>query len=1186
MKPNPAPVRFTGLKGLARALFWCSLPCLALAPAAADPLEQGFDQPPPEARPWVYWFWLNGNISSNGITADLEAMQRVGIGGVLIMEVDQGIPAGPADFMGPSWRALFQHVVGEARRLGLEVNMNNDAGWNGSGGPWIKPEQSMQKIVCSETNLSGPMRWEGALPQPETVAAFYRDIAAVAFPTPGSYRIPAIRGKAMYDAGYSGGIPLETVPAEMVIERRALVTLTPLMDATGRLVWDVPPGRWTVLRFGHTCTGVENAPAPKTGRGLECDKLSREGIEANFAGMMDRLAADNHLKPGNVGPGLVATHIDSWENGSQNWTPRMREEFQKRRGYDLFPFLPVVTGRVVQSLEVSERFLRDLRQTVSELVVENYAGRTRELAHANGLRFTVEAYGSPCDFVPYGGQSDEPMGEFWSPSGAMETCKGMAGCAHVYGKRIVGAESFTAGDQERWREHPGALKALGDRAFCEGINRFVFHRYALQPWPELRQPGMTMGPWGQHYERTETWWAETPAWHQYLARCQFLLRQGLYAADLCYVQPETPPQGFGEHPRKGYDWDECGADVVLERMSVQDHRLVLPGGMSYRLLVLPATETMTPQLLRKLKDLAEAGATIVGSPPQRSPSLTGYPQCDAEVKALATQLWADADGARITEHRLGQGRVIRGIEPEKVLRQSGIAPDFASGQPLRHIHRLAGDADLYFVANSAPRRVDTTATFRSSGKVPEFWWPESGRRERAPLYEERGGLTSVALTLEPSGSVFVVFRAAPGADPPVVSLARNGKQLFSALLEPPVQVVVRRALYGVLDDPQRTRDVAQKVRGFLERGEYSFPVSALAEGDDPALNATKTLAVEYSIGGKSYSAKATDKNTIYLTADALKLTVEKARYGVLTDPQRTRDVRERVQRLADAGETSFLVARMAEGDDPAVLVVKTLELEYTRNGEHLSARGTDPELIDLKPAVFDQPERVAEIRGAAPGHLRLLALEPGLYQAQTAAGKRTERLLTDLPAPVQLGGPWEVQFAPSLGAPESATFDRLLSWTARPEPGIKYFSGAATYFKTMQLPPRMLSRTRRIFLDLGRVEVMARVKVNGQDLGLLWKPPFRLDITDAVSSGENRLEVRVINLWPNRLIGDDLLPEDTERNPDGTLKAWPQWLQEGKPSPAGRITFTTWRLWKKTDALLDSGLLGPVTISAAEEFEL
>jgi hypothetical protein len=160
----------------------------------------------------------------------------------------------------------------------------------------------------------------------------------------------------------------------------------------------------------------------------------------------------------------------------------MREEFQQRRGYDLLPFLPVMTGRIVGSLEISERFLWDLRRTVSDLVIENYAGHMHELANAAGMRFTVEAYGSPCDAIAYGGRSDEPMGEFWTPSGAIETCRGMASAGHVYGKRIIGAEAFTSADRERWLEHPAILKSHGDRAFCEGINRFVFHRYAMQPW--------------------------------------------------------------------------------------------------------------------------------------------------------------------------------------------------------------------------------------------------------------------------------------------------------------------------------------------------------------------------------------------------------------------------------------------------------------------------------------------------------------------------------------------------------------------------------------------------------------------------------------------------------------------------------------------------------------------------------
>jgi hypothetical protein len=1151
--------------------------------SAGDALEKGFIQPPPEARPWVYWFWLNGNISSNGITADLEAMKRVGIGGVLIMETDQGMPVGPVDFMGTQWRALFQHVVAEAHRLGLAVNMNDDAGWNGSGGPWIKPEQSMQKAVWSETNLTGPAHFEGTLRQPETVAGFYRDINVVAFPTTGSHRIDRIRAKAMYEIGHIGGIAQDQLPPEMIIPRERLVTLTPQMDGTGRLVWEVPDGQWTVLRFGHTSTGAENAPAPKTGRGLECDKLSPQGIEANFAGMMAKLATDNGLAPGSPGTtGLVATHIDSWENGSQNWTSRMREEFRQRRGYDLFPFLPVLTGRVVDSLEISERFLWDLRRTVSELVVENYAGHFRELAHAHGMRFTVEAYGSPCDSLAYGGQSDEPMGEFWSPSGAMETCKGMAGAGHIYGKRIIGAEAFTADDHERWREYPGSLKALGDRAFCEGINRFVFHRYALQPWAGDYRPGMMMGPWGQHYERTETWWELTPPWHEYLARCQFLLRQGLFVADICYLQAETPPQGFGEHPRQGYDWDECGSEAVLSRMAVKDGRIVLLDGMSYRVLALSRNPRMTPRLLRKIKELVQAGATVVGAPPQKSPSLSGYPQCDAEVKELAT-LWGDCDGKQITQHKFGLGRVLWSDNPAAVLRQLGVPPDFVSGQPLRHIHRVDGDTDFYFVANPNPHALTTTGTFRVAGKVPELWWPDSGRIERAPLWQSKDNRTSVVLSLEASGSVFVVFRERTAETGSYATLKRDGKPLLSALPEPPVRVVVERATYGVPDDPQRTRDVREKVQGKIDAGEPSFPASAMAEGDDPAPNVVKTLTVDYTLDGRSYSVKAEDPMTIHLTGDALKLTIEKARYGVLDDPKRTRDVRRKLQRLVDAGESSFPVSRMAAGDDPAYLVVKTLEVEYSRNGEHLTARGTDPEVIDLNQTASGESEAVLEFHGVARGRASFTVFKRGRYELQTADGQHEEFSVADLPQPLALTGSWQVHFASDSGAPPEITLANLSSWSTNPDPGVKFFSGSATYGTVVKLPRDWLTRERRVFLDLGRVGVMAEVMLNGHNLGLLWKAPYRLDVTEAAKAGNNKLEIRVTNLWPNRMIGDEQLPEDSERNPNGTLKAWPEWLLEGKPSPSGRYTFAGWRLWKKSDALLDSGLLGPVRLIPAED---
>jgi hypothetical protein len=532
--------------------------------AEQDELATAFANPPDSARPWVYWFWLNGNITKEGITADLEAMKRVGIGGVLIMEVDQGIPLGPVAFMSDPWRELFKHVVTEAQRLGLEVNMNNDAGWNGSGGPWIKPEQSMQKVVCCEVEVEGPKHFEDTLKQPETISGFYRDIAVLAFPTPGTYRIDNIDVKACYKTGGVGPAAETGLPAEMVIERGRITDISANMDQTGRLVWDVPPGKWTVVRFGHTSTGVENAPAPASGRGLECDKLSKEGIEANFAGMMGKLITDVGAAAGKT---LVTTHIDSWENGAQNWTERMREEFRQRRGYDPLPFLPAMTGRVVESLEVSERFLWDLRQTISDLVVENYAGHMQALAQQQGLRLSIEAYGGPCDDAPYAGRADEPMCEFWIGGGGFPTPKEMASAAHTYGKPILGAEAFTADNNERWLQYPATMKALGDRAFCDGVNRFVFHRYALQPWVDpSRAPGMTMGPWGVHYERTETWWDMLPAWHEYLGRCQFMLRQGLFVADVCYLQPEAAPQGFNDHKLNGYDFDNCSAEAVLTRM--------------------------------------------------------------------------------------------------------------------------------------------------------------------------------------------------------------------------------------------------------------------------------------------------------------------------------------------------------------------------------------------------------------------------------------------------------------------------------------------------------------------------------------------------------------------------------------------------------------------------------------------
>ncbi len=1160
-----------------RAWLWGIAVCAGVAlgmfarGSAADELSQGFVSPPAEARPWVYWFWLNGNITREGITADLEAMKRVGIGGVLIMEVDQGSPVGPVGFMSDSWRELFKHVVAEAQRLGLEVNMNNDAGWNGSGGPWIKPEQSMQKVVFTETNVEGAKAFEGALPQPQAVAGFYRDIAVLAFPAVGAYRIDNIQVKACYQTGGVGPAAQTPLPAEMVIGQKHIVDLTKQMDASGRLTWSVPAGKWTILRIGHTSTGVENAPSPQSGRGLECDKLSKEGIEANFNGMMGKLIAD--VGPA-AGKALVATHIDSWENGAQNWTARMREEFRLRRGYDPLLFLPVMTGRVVDSLEISERFLWDLRQTVSDLVVENYAGHLRTLARKGGLKLSIEAYGGPCDDLPYAGQADEPMCEFWVGGGAMGTLKEMASAAHTYGKRILGAESFTAADQERWLEHPGSIKALGDRAFCDGVNRFVFHRYAMQPWID-RRPGMTMGPWGIHYERTQTWWEKSPAWNLYLARCQYLLRQGLFAADIFYLQPETAPQSFYGHKPNGYEFDNGSAEVVLTRMAVRDGRLVLPDGMSYRLLVLPDTDSMTPKLVRKIQELVQAGATVVGRPPSRSPSLNSYPRCDEEVKQLARELWGDCDGKSVTEHRVGQGRIVWGQAPEKVLAKSGVRPDFSSRARLSAIHRVVGDTDIYFVANPQSYDVRAACTFRIGGRQPELWRPDSGRIEPAALFAEKDGETTVSLHFAPSDSVFVVFRKGGKVFDPIVSVSRDGAPVLLAAETTP-RIVVEKAVYGVLSDPARTRDVRDKVQKRVDDGEFSFQVARLADGDDPADGVVKTVVIDYAVGDRRFTSTGDDRDVVHLRGEAPKITVEKAAYGVPGDAKRTRDVRAKLQHLLDTGESQFEVARMADGDDPAVNVVKTLVADYTMAGRRLTAQGTDPEVINL--AIPPGFARVAEVVCGPDGRPVLEAWQAGTYEVRTGTGAVRRVEVSAVPSPVEPAGAWEVRFPSGSGAPQTVILEKLISLGEHSEAGVKYFSGTATYAKTLAVPTEMLASNRRLYLDLGKVYVMAQVRLNGKDLGVLWRTPYLVDITDVAKVGENSLEIAVVNLWVNRMIGDEQLPEDSERNPDGTLKSWPKWLQEDKPSPTGRHTFTTWRLWKKDQPLQPSGLVGPVRL--------
>ncbi len=1155
---------------------------LAAAAALAGPageLESGFRSPPAAARPWVYWFVLNGSLTQEGITADFEAMARVGIGGVLYMEVDQGAPKGTADFAGTRWRGLLQHACREAQRLGIKINMNNDAGWCGSGGPWITPELSMQKIVWTETSVVGAQRFDALLPQPKANKDFYRDIALLAYPTPAkSYVLPHIRGKA---AEVREEIPLRTAfpatSADVAVPRQRVVNLTAKLGTDGRLAWDVPAGNWTLLRMGHTTTGKDNHPAPEAGRGLECDKLSKEAAEVQFNSLMGRLIADNKGLVGEQRT-LVSTHIDSWEVGSQNWTPKFREEFQRLRGYDPLSWLPVMSGRVVDNIEVSERFLWDVRMTVSDLLCENYADHFRTLANREGIRLSIEAYDTPpCDDLTYAGRADEPMAEFWSWGGDgwagfhAYSCTEMASAAHVYGRRILGAEAFTATNLEKWQGHPSAVKALGDWAFCEGVNRFVFHRYAAQPWTSPdRAPGMSMGPWGLHYERTQTWWEMSRAWHEYLARCQFMLQQGAFVADLCFLTPESSPQRAKSpvksgYDRPGYNFDLCPPEVVLTRMSVADGRLVLPGGMSYRMLVLPQVEVMTPRLLRKIRDLVQAGATVMGMPPQKSPSLQDYPHCDKEVQTLAKEIWGDWQASAASAvHSLGKGRVFwpKEFQPrplgdyEKVSSLNAAKWIwFPEGRP----ERSAPPGKRFFrrVVNVG-REVATARIAMAADNAFECW--VNGQRAG------EGGN----------------FHHAQAMD--VRALLRPGANLIAVAAVNVSDSPNPAGLVGVLEIKYRDGRSETLCTDATWQSGQTAPDNWLS---DPAPLHGWMAAMELGpLGMKPWGDVEEIPAAVDSIADIAIPSRMLAEMGVPPDFKASANIRY-IHKCIGEDDVYFVAnpeSKNVEAHCTFRVSGKQAELWWPDTGciENAAAHRTSdgctalPLRFDPSGSLFVVFRKEAQSSQRPTVDRGSPAIPSAHWWAGTIGSAESSRRVQDI------GSPWEVAFDPKWGGPtQPVKFEKLTDWSKHSHAGIRYYSGTAVY--RTRFPLQNIEPGARVLLDLGKVGIMAEVRLNGRDLGILWKPPYCVDVTDVLNPGNNALEIKVVNLWINRMIGDEQLPEDSDRNPNGTLKSWPAWLAEGKPSPTGRYTFTSWRLWKKDDPLVESGLLGPVTLQRMEK---
>ncbi len=800
------------------ALFSCS------KPGSPDLIREGFINPPDSARPGVYWYFMDGNLDKAGMTADLESMKQAGIGYVLFLEVNVGVPRGKVDFLTEEWQDLYKHAVREAERLGIKIVLGSGPGWAGSGGPWVTPAQSMTHLVSSDTVVAGPASFDGILSKPKPRKPFfgeesltpalkqlrdnwYEDVVVLAFPTPeNDFRIKDIDEKALYyRAPYTsqpGVMPYISAPASFTeipgaaIDRSEIINLTDKLRPDGTLNWEIPAGKWTIMRFGKRNNGAVTRPAPAPGLGFEADKFDTASFNAHYDTYIGKLVAKVQPAGNKSGGGWTMIHIDSWEMGSQNWSPDFREEFIKRRGYDPLLYLPVYSGRIVNSLELSERFLWDIRQTSSELIVENHAGQFKRLGRRNGFRLSVEPYDmNPSADLDLGGVADVPMCEFWSDGFGFNSsfsCFESTSIAHVAGLPVVASESFTADSPEAWKKYPGNVKNQGDWAFCVGINRFFYHTFAHKPFPDKYRPGMTMGPYGVHWDRGQTWWPMAEAYHKYITRCQFILSQGKAVADILYLTPEGAPQvflppksaleGTSVLPdRKGYSFDGCSPAFLMKNATVTDRRIVFPGGGSYRLLVLPNTGTMTPELAAAIGKLAADGATIVGNPPLKSPSLNNYPECDSIVRSITESVWGkDKIPMELTAGEYGSGKIFRGgnlydnkllangikdslcLYPdysltESLLAEAGVQPDFMSSGNIRYTHRQMDDRDIYFISNRTDEAVSDTCRFRSGAQYAEVWDPVTAEIRPTNCSPDRDGLTAVAVKLDAYQSCFIVF---------------------------------------------------------------------------------------------------------------------------------------------------------------------------------------------------------------------------------------------------------------------------------------------------------------------------------------------------------------------------------------------------------------------------------------------
>lgn len=772
--------------------FLILLGCVSACNTNPDTLKESFIAPPDDAKPTTYWWWLFNRVDKEGITRDLEEFKAKGIHGVNLM-CNGGYaglePLPGVKFQSPEWWELFRYAVKEAKRLDLEFGYNLSAGGWTMQGPWVTPDYAMKKVVQTEIKITGPKKVNAKLAQPEVVDDYYNDIC-----------VQAIKVEA----------------GSKKTDLQNVIDVTDFMKPDGSFDWQAPEGEWAILRTGYTLTGhlwskwfaypgPPQADTYEGGDGYEIDYLSKAALDDHFNHLGKPLIEEARKAGGKID----YFWSDSWECGKLTWTQDFPEQFQRFRGYDLMSYLPALAGYTIGDSIVSARFLTDFDRTIQDCIAENFYGHFAELCHQNGMAMGSEAGGPndipPMDALKNFGRCDFTAGEFWvnghyrSADGYNHNrwlrmnLKQTATAAHVYGKRVAMAEAFTQQEPHytHWSLGPAELKPYTNDAFCEGINKIMLHQSTCQP-PSDGKPGYEFCA-GQHFTPNITWWEQSAEFFSYLSRCQYLLQEGKFVGDVCFYLGERPPTlappkylvpGLGA----GYDCDYANAEVLLTRMSAENGKVVLPDGMSYRLLVLqnctspseeisrmvgrfqslnvspvPSTE-MSVEVIQKIRELVYNGVTVVGAPPKTSGDVINAQESDRKVQEIVAEIWGDLDGKTRTERNFGKGRVIWGKTPREILLADGIQPDFkfnsqdTDPEKFDYIHRTTDDAEIYFVINRRNQTERADFTFRVTGKQPEIWNPVNGEIRDAKAFRQADGSTTLPLELDRFGSYFIVFR--------------------------------------------------------------------------------------------------------------------------------------------------------------------------------------------------------------------------------------------------------------------------------------------------------------------------------------------------------------------------------------------------------------------------------------------